>query len=371
MSLKFIDLFCGAGGLSHGLEMAGHKCLLGNDCNSFFLKTFIENHPRAVPFSGPIQFLTEEKLSSLLHTHVDLVVGGPPCQGFSTVGTNSINDKRNNLFLEYCRIVELLQPKFIVFENVTGITSKKYEPILEQLMNKLTVLGYHFDLNILESQHYGVPQRRKRTILIGATFDFPVIFPEKKYDINLNGAYVPPVTVGEVLSNLKSSSGEIYNHNIKQAIPANKQHLERIKYIPEGKGIRYQEDEKKYLPEKLWLGKDWKNLKEGRLRQTQYQRLDRNKTSPTIMTLQHNYYHPTQNRYLTQREAAAIQSFPNDFKFIGKNDRIWKQIGNAVPPMLGKAIGVALLEMANNKCVNKMLVGPQKMKDLRSTAFQY
>jgi DNA (cytosine-5)-methyltransferase 1 len=134
--------------------------------------------------------------------------------------------------------------------------------------------------------------------------------------------------------------------------------------------------EEAYLPKKLKLGVDWKNIPENRFRQTKYQRLDRKKVSPTIMTHRHNYFHPTENRYLTPREAAAIQSFPNDFKFIGPLSAQWRQIGNAVPPMLGKAIGKAIIEMAKNptKKANSKLTKTtktQSVKNVRKNAFHY
>jgi len=119
----------------------------------------------------------------------------------------------------------------------------------------------------------------------------------------------------------------------------------RLARIPEGRGIRYERDELAFLPKSLRLGVDWKELPENRFRQSKYQRLDRNRPSPTIMTHRHSYFHPVENRYLTAREAARIQSFPNDFVFSGPLSAQWRQIGNAVPPLLGKAIGKALLNL--------------------------
>ncbi|MFW5871888.1 MAG: DNA cytosine methyltransferase, partial [bacterium] len=122
LSLSFIDLFCGAGGLSRGLEMAGHKCLLGVDFDKHAINTFAHNHKNAEAYCGDICDLKDTKLKNILkNQRVDMVVGGPPCQGFSTVGLGNPNDTRNKLFREFCRLVKTLEPSYVVIENVTGI----------------------------------------------------------------------------------------------------------------------------------------------------------------------------------------------------------------------------------------------------------
>jgi DNA (cytosine-5)-methyltransferase 1 len=154
--------------------------------------------------------------------------------------------------------------------------------------------------------------------------------------------------------------------------------LNRLKRIPEGKGIRYEADEKAYLPKSLKLGVDWENLRENRFRQTKYQRLDGQLPSPTIMTHRHNYYHPTEHRFLTQREAARLQSFPNDFVFTGPVSAQWRQIGNAVPPLLGKALGQKILELYKEATGSKKTEKAAKVKriqdgihEIRGQAFHY
>ena len=132
-------------------------------------------------------------------------------------------------------------------------------------------------------------------------------------------------------------------------------------------GIRYEEDEKAYLPKKLWLGVDWDTIGEGRLREEQYHRLGRDEVAPTIMTSRHTYFHPTETRYLTCREAAAIQSFPNNYKFVGSIAQQWRQIGNAVPPLLGKAIGKAILKSLKTKKKATTL----ESQVIRQNAFSY
>ena len=163
--LKFIDLFAGAGGFSCGLEQAGFECLLGIDFNKHAMDTFALNHKKAIALHAPIQELSNKKISRLLGDEkVNLVVGGPPCQGFSTVGKGNPEDERNTLFREFCRVVRFLKPEFIVMENVTGLLAKKNEETLISILNTFKRMGYTMDARVLESQHYGVPERRKRTI---------------------------------------------------------------------------------------------------------------------------------------------------------------------------------------------------------------
>jgi len=349
--LKFVDIFSGAGGLSCGLEQAGLECLLGVDCDKYAAQTFQKNHKKAKVFTGNIEDLTKASLNKLVDGQkIDAVVGGPPCQGFSTVGLGNPTDKRNSLFMHFVRIVKILNPSFIVIENVTGLVAKKNEKTLLAIFNQFRKLGYNLDIKILSSQNFGVPEIRRRTIIIGTKLNIEPQFPIPTHDTTTKkGKYIPPVTIGEAFSNLATRTGKLLNHDIESAKVKNKIDEQRLKRVPEGKGIRYKKDEDSYLPSRLKFKVDWETLPEGRFRQTKYQRLDRKKPGPTIMTHRHGYFHPVENRYLTQREAAKCQSFPNNFEFLGPISSQWRQIGNAVPPLLGKAIGKALLKMLKNK----------------------
>jgi len=173
-----------------------------------------------------------------------------------------------------------------------------------------------------------------------------------------------------VIRNLAASDGEVYNHDVESARVTDKTDIERLKHIPEGKGIRYEEDEE-CLPKKLKLGVDWKNMEEGRFRQTKYQRLDRKKPAPTIMTGRYSYYHPIEPRFITVREAAAIQSFPNDFVFEGTIAQQWRQVGNAVPPLMAKALGEAILETDAEKIPATDVPLNLAVETVRSRAFDY
>ncbi|WP_372655630.1 DNA cytosine methyltransferase [Halobacteriovorax sp.] len=376
--LNFIDVFAGAGGLSCGLELAGMKCVLGVDANKHAMETFAKNHKHAQTYCGDITKLTKKELLKKLDgNHVHVVVGGPPCQGFSTVGLGNPDDMRNTLFLEFCRIVRTTMPYFVVIENVTGLLAKKNEKTLQNIFKKFKTLGYDMDVQVMSSQNYGVPEKRRRTILIGTRVNCDITFPKHTHDTIIAKTYRDPMTVGDALSNLKTKSGKTLNHDLEQALIKSKIDLKRLKRIPEGKGIRYEADEKKYFTPSLKLGVDWVNLRENRFRQTKYQRLDRSLPSPTIMTHRHSYYHPVEHRYLTQREAAALQSFPNDFEFMGPLSAQWRQIGNAVPPLMAKAIGKSLKSMYKSYLMQKESKNTkknnskQKIEYVREKAFVY
>ncbi len=354
ISFNFIDVFCGAGGLSCGLEMNGHKCLLGIDANKHAIETFSANHKYANSYCGDVTKLTTKMLKELIDDQeIHVVVGGPPCQGFSTVGTGNPKDSRNTLFKEFVRIVKITKPLFVVVENVTGLLAKKNEKTLKAIFKEFSKLGYNMDAQVLSAHNYGVPEKRRRTILIGSRINNQILYPKKTHDVIMAKTFRNAVTIGDAFKDLHDKSGKFHNHDIELAQVKSKIDLKRLKRIPEGKGIRYERDEKAYLTPSLKLGVNWKEIRENRFRQTKYQRLDRSKPGPTIMTHRHSYFHPTENRYLTQREGAKIQSFPNDFIFKGPISSQWKQIGNAVPPLLGKAIADALEKMFQSFHSNK------------------
>ncbi len=369
----FVDLFCGAGGLSCGLEMAGLECVFGTDFDKNAIETFNLNHKKASSFLGPIADLSEEMLLSKIgDKQIKLVAGGPPCQGFSTMGKGDPNDEKNALFNHYCRVLKILQPEYLLFENVTGLIAKKNQAVSSAILERFKELGYSVKIRVLESQHYGVPQKRKRTILLGTRLNRGIDFPQPQFGITKGEIYIPACTVGDALGNLKSSTGEAFNHDLdKTQIRANLTR-ERIKHIPEGRGIRYKKDEDEFLPDHLKLGIDWDTVKEGRLRELNLYRLNRQKPAPTINTQSHHYYHPTDDRRFSAREFASIQSFPSDFIFTGKNQSQIKQIGNAVPPLMAKALGEQIVKSYMSNDLNTDVKQPDiSIENIRSEAFIY
>ena len=368
--LNFIDLFCGCGGFSYGLEKAGLNCLAGIDFLKDAIETFNLNHPNAVSICEDLRKLDPKNVKSLIkNKKVHLICGGPPCQGFSTIGTGDANDSRNHLFLEFVKFVDYFRPNYILVENVTGLLAKKNRNTLLSIFKCFEKIGYHVDVKVLSSDHYGVPEVRRRVIIIGNNKNINNEFPEQTYgdDANLKD----PNTVGWAFKNLVRYKGKSFNHSIHQARINNDKDLKRISCIPEGKCIRYEKDEKKYLPRNLWFDHDWDKMSENRFREAKYHRLSRNKPSPTIVTQRGMYYHPTKDRYLTVREAAAIQSFPPDFRFMGSYSKQWVQIGNAVPPMMSEQIGKSILLMHKN--IRKKIRDrkPRDIDEIRSKAFLF
>lgn len=364
--MTFIDLFCGCGGLSHGLEMAGHHCLLGVDMDAAAIASFKRNHPEAQGWNGDIKKLDAKTLKKLIGTDkVDMVVGGPPCQGFSTVGKGDVDDTRNQLFRQFVRVVKETKPRVVIFENVTGMVAKKNAPILRKVFAMFEDLGYTMEARVMSAEEYGVPEMRRRTIIMGV-LGGECRFPKPTH--GTRGTH-KLVTVADAWKNLKAHDGVVYNHDRELAQVKKREDLERLKFIPAGGGIRYHEDEKKYLPRKLWFDVDWAELREGRFRQTRLQRLDLKKPSPTILTARTSYYHPKENRYLTPREAAACQGFPNDFIFEGSQTAQFRQIGNAVPPILGRALGEEVKKLVFRKKPTRK--SSEKSKLVMSNVFDY
>lgn len=336
--LNVVDVFSGAGGFSCGLGMAGMRCVLGIERDAAACGTFALNHPGAAVHQDDVERLRRPVLEGLLgRRRVHVVVGGPPCQGFSTVGTGDPADRRNGLFRGFVRVVRATAPEFVIVENVTGLLARKNEGTLRAILRALEREGFHLDVRVMEAQRHGVPERRRRTIIMGTRLPVPVEFPPE------DGG--PPPTVGDALGDLRDAGGGVHNHDLKAAARMPGIDRRRLARVPEGRGVRYERDEAELLPPSLRLGLDWARVPEGRLRQIRYQRLDRSLPSPTIATQRQMYYHPVEPRFLTAREAARLQSFPNGFVFRGSETSQWRQIGNAVPPLLARALGEAVKRM--------------------------
>ena len=335
--INFVDLFCGAGGLSRGLEMAGFKCILATDNDKAAMSTFERNHPDAEAYLGDISDISNYKFRKISKAQkIHIVCGGPPCQGLSTVGEGIPDDPRNFLFLEFVRAVKNIKPDFVILENVTGILGKKNIKITAGIISQFVKMGYNMEVRVLSSDHFGVPQRRRRSIFIGNKLGLETYFPKPTHAGH-------PTTVNNAFYDMKFDGIE-HNHDLEAAEIKNEIEKQRIDCIPEGKSVRYQKDEEEYLPDKLRFDVDWNEVDEHRFREKKLNRLDGKKPAPTIMTGRYTYYHPTEPRHITAREAAVLQSFPNDFIFDGTISQQWRQIGNAVPVLLGKAIGNSILK---------------------------
>jgi DNA-methyltransferase (dcm) len=357
-----IDLFCGAGGLSEGFRQAGYQVLAGQDFDHQAGQTFSVTHPEATFVGGPIQDVTPQQLleaAGLEFGDVDVIVGGPPCQGYSVYNhQRGVDDPRAGLFREYLRIVKGVYPRWLVMENVTGITSISGGAIVREIIQEMASLGYQVQMRVLRAEDYGVPQERRRVVFIGNRIGVPIRFPVATHGPGLK----PFVTVWDAISDLAPlangdrASGLRYasppanefqallrgdveiapNHEATRLAPINEQ---RLRHIPPGGSWR--DIPRELLPKGMLKAKRSDHTKRyGRPRKTDL--------ACTVLTKCDihwgAYIHPTQDRALTVREAARLQSFPDAFRFHGSKTEQFVQVGNAVPPLMGRAIADAVLK---------------------------
>lgn len=384
--MKTVDLFAGAGGLSCGLKQAGFDSVLANELVPEYAATYRLNHPHANMIVGDVRQVCESNLKKILGVkegEIDLVAGGPPCQGFSiNAPIRTLDDDRNHLFRDFIRVVSALLPKAVLIENVPGIISLGKGTVVEQIYKELNSLGYKVKHRILFAGHYGVPQMRFRTVFIGIqNYRSEILFPEPEYNAravaNFTGAqelcmFVPPLfeqallkytTVWDALSDLPEiRNGETaspreyakkpensYQEYLRQGVQELTNHrcakiskinIDRLKYIPQGGSWRDIPFE--LLPDGLKRARRSDHTK-------RYGRLHPEALCSTVLTKcdPHwgSFFHPTQDRVLSVREAARIQSFPDKYQFTGSVTQQYEQIGNAVPPLLGKAIGQEIRKM--------------------------
>lgn len=359
--LTAIDLFCGAGGLSEGFRQAGFHVLAGQDYDDQAGSTFAATHHEARFIGGPIEKVTPQQLlkaAGAKRGEIDVIVGGPPCQGYSVYNhQRGENDPRAGLFKQYLRIVEGIKPRWIVMENVTGITSIAGGNIVREIYAGMHELGYRVDMRVLKAEQYGVPQERRRVFFVATRTDAPILFPEPTHGPDLE----PFVTVWDAISDLpvlkngddrglrayrtapqngyqallRGDCAKPSNHSASRLSKINE---ERMRHIPPGGSWR--DIPLDLLPAGMQKAKRSDHTKRyGRPRKTDL--------ACTILTKCDvhwgAYIHPVQDRALTVREAARLQSFPDFFEFQGSRTEQYVQVGNAVPPLLGKRVAESLL----------------------------
>lgn len=351
-SLKFADLFSGVGGFTQGLEAAGLECVLGVDYDKYVVEAYNLNHAHnCVQLDLSLKKNQDAVAQKLKKAKVDLVVGGPPCQGFSIFGkrrfVNTKNhdlkkDKRNDLVFAFANIVVKSEANWFIMENVPGILSAHKGAYVEEIRNFFHEKGYKTEMKVINAADYGVPQLRKRFILFGTKTNLMIPFPKPKYFENPESWQLPFRTVGEVLTDLadESTLGQLKNHVAANHSPII---VERFSYIKEGEKMDVDA-----LPEHLKIGT--KTGKPIANFSHVFKRLDRNKPSNTIVP-GHNAFpvHPTLNRTLTVREAARIQTFPDDFEFVGPIINQCLQVGNAFPCLVAQVFGERLRTVINKE----------------------
>jgi len=380
--VKVLDLFCGTGGFTKGFESSdkrvNFKVVFGIDLLKPSVETFKLNHKNALSLCQDIRKVRKSDIVESLKIgkkDIGVIVGGPPCQGFSSIRpfrSSNDDDPRNTLFEEYASFVNFFRPKCFVLENVVGIATHKKGKTLEVLQQCFHDIGYDSDWKLLNAAHFGVPQKRERFIMIGVERGGTMAFPEPTHRYNgatigykdrskvllpaeyglFNRKELPKaITVMEAIDDLPPiESGEnAINYTLPPKTPYQKERrngndelklhiatkhtgkmLEIIKHA--GKNINC-------IPKEL-ISSGFSSC---------YSRLDANEPSVTITVnfvhpASNRCIHPVLNRALTPREGARLQSFDDGFEFFGNRTQITKQIGNAVPPLLGKAIADTLAE---------------------------
>lgn len=368
-ALFSVDLFSGAGGLTEGFRQAGFEPLAANDFDSEAARTFRHNFPKTPFISGPIGEITDRhfrETAGIRAGELDVLLGGPPCQAFSVYNhQRGFHDERSGLFREYLRIVGAFLPKMVVMENVTGMFSLDRGRAVDEIHTRLEKLGYIVEHRVLRSEDYGVPQERRRIFFIASRVG-PIVWPRITHgdprellSVNLN----PFVTVANAIGDLpmlrmgegtdatrpytrttkcdyqrmmREGSEGVANHYAPQLADIN---VERLKHIPPGGSWRD-------LPHHL-LPMGMKRARRSD-HTKRYGRLTRNGLFSTILTKADlhwgAYIHPEQDRTLTVRECARAQSFPDSFVFLGSRVEQYKQVGNAVPPLLGRAVAESVQE---------------------------
>ncbi len=343
-TLNVLDLFCGAGGLSYGFECAGFDILLGIDNDAKALETFELNHKGSKSICGDITQITyEDHIKPLLDgKQIDVIIGGPPCQGMSLSGPRKFDDPRNKLYLSYIRLVKEIQPKAFVIENVPGLVGLFGGQIKDSIIEKFTEMGYHIEYQILCSADYGVPQSRKRVVFVGTkvgSFEYPAINPNV-------------VTCSMALSDLPALEDELGEEVSEYAtLPQNhyQQLMRRRSDVVLNHVAASHSDKVKKIIALVPDGGNYKNLPEeyrkSRNFHVAWTRFASNKPAPTIDTGHRHHFHYKYNRVPTVRECARLQSFPDDFKFLGNKTQQFRQVGNAVPPLMAQAIAEQVKKM--------------------------
>lgn len=346
MKNKVLDLFCGCGGLSLGFENAGFEIVVGIDNWEDAIKTFKKNHKNSqVILTDLNRISAKEIIGKNDIANIDIIIGGPPCQGLSIAGKRDVNDNRNSLYLKYIDFLKILKPKVFVMENVPNLASIESGKLFNKIIQEFNKVGYQVKHKILSAQFYGVPQIRKRIFLVGTLNENNFSFPTEK-DIIVSNQITSEAAISDLPNNSiedgaildtkiysayqkrmrTESKNVIYNHQITD-------HTEKTKNIialvPDGGNY-------KDLP---------KHLQNTRKVNIAWTRLNSRKPSFTIDTGHNHHFHYKFNRVPTVRESARLQSFPDSFRFMGNKTSQLKQVGNAVPPLLSKTIARKIKEI--------------------------
>lgn len=395
MSYKFIDLFCGAGGFSKGLEMAGFECIGGIELKEVISKTHQLNHKRSKTIFDDIREIPSSEFAKIIGTnHVDVIIGGPPCPTFSTIGDAKIRsvigkpiseDPRNQLFLDYLKYVEFFKPDIFVIENVPNFITKYKGKIFNTAVKIIESIGSDISadnqgiyevvkpVQVLNAVYYGVPQTRRRMMLVAhKKSEYKYQYPTQTHYYDQEDVEAkklkPCTTVFDAINDLPNITD---NWRITEMPYSKNDNLTEFQKIMRKNGngktlknniCRMSNNRAKRVFQNMAQGSKYMDLPPKIRRilpfredifHDRLKRLILDKPSWTVIAHigmdGYMYIHPTENRTLSVREAARIQSFPDDFEFVGNQQETYIQVGNAVPPLLGKAIGTSLINYLENK----------------------
>ena len=393
--MKTIDLFCGAGGITEGFRQAGYTSLYGNDVMPEAIETFKLNHPHAMDDCRSIDEVDAADIRvrlGLMPGELDVLVGGPPCQGFSiNAPERFLNDPRNKLFRHYERFLEEFQPKVFLFENVPGLLSLGDGKVFRQIVKIFSGLGYHVTAKILFAAHYGVPQERWRLILLGSRLGeieppAPTHFASGRANFRSGGTMtfkldeadrqrlLPAVTVHQAIGDLptlaigegsevigytvdahssyatlmRNQSEVTFNHF---AAKLSKLNVERMRHVKPGGSWRDIPHD--LLPKGMQRARRSDHTK-------RYGRLHPDGQAGTVLTKCDPHWGtvflPDQDRTLTVREAARFQSFPDTYRFVGSRVSQYEQVGNAVPVLMAKAIAEKIRQHLTENQIGTQIV---------------
>ena len=347
MEPTVIDLFAGVGGLSLGFEMEGFDILLANEFDQSIATAYKENHKSTNVVVGDITSLDLSKVFGEYVNKIDVVIGGPPCQGFSQKGKRkTINDERKFLFKHYVEVVKFVKPKYFVMENVPNLLTAEKGFFLNEIKGLFKGYGYSIRYGVLNAADYGVPQNRRRAIIIGKYLATPPELPlpcKQKvtiWDAISDLAYLESGE-GEFEQEYRNSPKSDYEKKMRKGSKILYNHmatkhsalaLERLSLIPPNAGKEILP--KEHITKSVYSG-TWSRMKQNDVAVTITTRFDTPSSG--------KFTHPFLNRAITVREAARLQSFPDTFKFIGSKMSQMKQVGNAVPPLLARKIARVIM----------------------------
>ena len=345
--LNVIDLFCGCGGLSQGFEKAGYNILIGVDFEQSALDTFSLNHKRSVALKLDLSKDSSFDVitSNLKGRAIDVIIGGPPCQGFSLTGPRNFDDKRNSLYLAVFKAVKKYSPKAFLIENVPGMANLYKGAIKDEIIKRFSALGYEVSYKIVCAADYGVPQIRKRLIFVGFKKPVKFSFPNPYLEPN---NYITCKQAISDLPSLDSEQGEeISVYTSKPQTQFQKEMRSNSKMLYNHVATIHKDFVKKVISQ-VPDGGNYKDLPKGlgtsRNFHMAWTRYASNKPSRTIDTGHRNCFHYKWNRCPTVRENARLQSFSDNFIFLGTRTQQNKQVGNAVPVLMAKAIAKQMLK---------------------------